>query len=179
MKANRWKKWCSYETKWPIWPGASNALPPACLAVPSTAVKRIWHSNAAVSRRNQPHQRPRSDTEALQYRLMSAVPDYWIPFLPVRPDPASAQMRLRRGAMAGPDGTAAPLSAQSRILLPAPGTPLDLYEEEVPREGATVTRTYQLARWIDGSTHLWVGRGKQIGRGEASSGLRFDLATRI
>ena len=120
-----------------------------------------------------------SDTEALQYRLMSAVPDYWIPFLPVRPDPASAQMRLRRGAMAGPDGTAAPLSAQSRILLPIPGTPLDLYEEEVPREGATVTRTYQLARWIDGSTHLWVGRGKQIGRGEASSGLRFDLATRI
>jgi hypothetical protein len=119
------------------------------------------------------------DTETLQYRLMSAVPDYWMPFLPVRTDPASAQMRLRRGAMAGPDGTTAPLSAQSRILLPAPGTPLDLYEEEVPREGATVTRTYQLARWVDGSTHLWVGRGKQIGRGEASSGLRFDLATRV
>ena len=110
---------------------------------------------------------------------MSTVPDYWIPFLPVRTDLVSPQIRLRRGAMAGPDGTATPLSARSRILLPQPGTPLDLYEEEVPREGATVTRTYQMARWIDGSTHLWVGRGKQLGRGEASSGLRFDLAVRV
>lgn len=63
-----------------------------------------------------------------------------------RTDLASAQIRLRRGAMASPDGTAAPLSAQSRILIPVPGTHLDLYEEEVPREGATVTRPYQMAR---------------------------------
>ena len=127
----------------------------------------------------QPATAATSNTESLQYRLMSTVPDYWIPFLPVRTDLVSPQIRLRRGAMAGPDGTATPLSVRSRILLPQPGTPLDLYEEEVPREGATVTRTYQMARWIDGSTHLWVGRGKQLGRGEASSGLRFDLAVRV
>jgi hypothetical protein len=29
-----------------------------------------------------------------------------------------------------------------------------------------------------GSTHLWVGRRKQPGRGEGSSGLRFDVAAR-
>ncbi len=26
-------------------------------------------------------------------------------------------------------------------------------DEEVPREGARVTRSYQYSRWIDGSTH--------------------------
>jgi hypothetical protein len=37
-----------------------------------------------------------------------------------------------------------------------------------------VTRSYRYARWTDGSTHLWVSRRKQPGRGEGSSGLRFD-----
>ena len=47
-------------------------------------------------------------------------------------------------------------------------------EDEIPREGALVTRAYQLARWIDGTTYLWLGRRKTVGRGEGSSGLRFD-----
>ena len=37
-----------------------------------------------------------------------------------------------------------------------------------------MTRHYQLARWLDGSTLLWASRRKQVGRGEGSSGLRFD-----
>lgn len=41
----------------------------------------------------------------------------------------------------------------------------------MPRAGARVTREYQYARWIDGGTHLWVGRRKHVGRGEGSSGL--------
>jgi hypothetical protein len=49
-------------------------------------------------------------------------------------------------------------------------------EEEVPREGRRVTRSYQLARWIDGTTFLWLGRRASVGRGEGSSGLRFDIA---
>ena len=63
-------------------------------------------------------------------------------------------------------------SALGRIL--EAGQPLDLCEEEVPREGIRVTRGYQFTRWIDGSPHLWVGRDKNIGSGEGSSGLRFD-----
>jgi hypothetical protein len=47
--------------------------------------------------------------------------------------------------------------------------------KEIPREGA-VTRSYQYARWIGGVPLLWIGRRKSIGRGEGSSGLRFDLA---
>lgn len=30
------------------------------------------------------------------------------------------------------------------------------------------------ARWIDGTTHLWIGRPKNPGQGEGSSGLQFD-----
>jgi hypothetical protein len=67
--------------------------------------------------------------------------------------------------------------ARGRILTPRPGWKLDLYEEEVPREGVRVTRNYQYTRWLDGSTHVWVGRRKDIGRGEGASELRFDTAT--
>ena len=31
------------------------------------------------------------------------------------------------------------------------------------------------ARWFDGNPLLWIGRRKTIGRGEGSSGLRFDV----
>jgi hypothetical protein len=53
---------------------------------------------------------------------------------------------------------------------------LTLREDEVPRDGARATRAYQLARWLDGSTLLWLGRRKSIRHGEGSSGLRFDTA---
>jgi hypothetical protein len=51
---------------------------------------------------------------------------------------------------------------------------LELFEEEIPREVVRVTRSYQCTRWFDGSTHVWIGRRKEIGRGEGSSALRFD-----
>ena len=43
-----------------------------------------------------------------------------------------------------------------------------------PNKGIRVTRSYQFTRWIDGSSHLWIGRRKGVGSGEGSSGLRFD-----
>jgi hypothetical protein len=42
--------------------------------------------------------------------------------------------------------------------------------------GTTVERVVYRARWIDGSTHLWVARRRRSGAGEAQSGLRFDAA---
>jgi hypothetical protein len=41
-----------------------------------------------------------------------------------------------------------------------------------------VRRLYQAARGVDGARLLWLGRRKDIGRGEGSSGLRFDAAER-
>jgi hypothetical protein len=113
------------------------------------------------------------DGETLTYRLTTEVPDYWIPLVPV-PQPGGAGIRLQRGALArsGPGG---PATARGRIL-GVPG-PLLLFDEEVPRSGARVTAAYQLARWIDGSTHLWRARRKDAGRGEGASGLRYDAVS--
>ena len=107
------------------------------------------------------------------YRLGTTVPDYWIPLLPVKD---GTTLRLKRGALPafGEGGIQGAQRPQGRLL--EPNRELLLYEEEVPREGARVTRTYQYARWIDGSTHLWIGRRKGPGRGEGSSGLEFDVA---
>jgi hypothetical protein len=112
-------------------------------------------------------------TGTLTYQLSSTVPDHWIPLVPVQVN-GSRSIRLRRAAMLDSQGVPQFGRAKGRILNPRPGQRLDLYEEEVPREGIHVTRTYQYTRWLDGTTHLWVGRRKDIGRGEGSSELRFD-----
>jgi hypothetical protein len=112
---------------------------------------------------------PSSTTEMLRYRLTTEVPDYWIPLMPVR---TNEGLRLRRGAMLNTDGVPKSVHGLGSILEPA--HELSLFEEEVPREGIRVTRSYQFTRWIDGSSHFWVGRRKAVGRGEGSSGLRFD-----
>lgn len=106
----------------------------------------------------------------LRYRLSTEVPDYWIPLMPVQ---TGQGLRLKRGAVLKTDGSQKIVDALGRILESGQG--LSLFEEEVPREGVRVTRTYQYTRWFDGSTHLWVGRRKVVGCGEGSSGLRFDV----
>ena len=112
---------------------------------------------------------PTTTPETLRYRLTTEVPDYWVPLMPVRTE---AGLRLKRGAVLKTDGSREPVHALGRIL--ESGHELSLFEEEVPREGVRVTRSYQFTRWIDGSPHLWVGRRKSVGRGEGSSGLQFD-----
>ena len=115
---------------------------------------------------------PTTTPETLRYRLTTEIPEYWVPLMPVR---IGQGLRLKRGAVLKTDGSPEKVTAQGRILTPDAGRALELYEEEVPREGVRVTRNCQYTRWIDGSTHLWIGRRKQIGRGEGSSGLRFDI----
>jgi hypothetical protein len=114
-----------------------------------------------------------SSDSAVLYQLGTTVPDYWIPLLPVQ---QGSSIRLKRGVLPdlNGDGIRGVLEPQGRVL--EPGRELLLHDEEVPREGARVSRAYQYARWIDGSTHLWIGRRKQPGRGEGSSGLQFDIA---
>ena len=105
-----------------------------------------------------------------RYQAESATQPYWIPLVPVVKG-GSAQYTLRRGRMAdwGTDATA---GAQGTLL--TPGSRLDIREEEVPSEGVVVTRAWQLARNADGSLLVWLGHKKQVGKGEARSGLRFD-----
>jgi hypothetical protein len=127
---------------------------------------------------------------ALVYRLAGTVPDHWIPFAPVSVDPAAAQtnpvIQLERRAVRrlGPDGVRRLVHPKGLLLRSDPSVPpevepaLRIEEEEVPREGALVERSFQYARWFDGATLLWLGRRKVTGRGEASSGLRFDTIQR-
>lgn len=55
-----------------------------------------------------------------------------------------------------------------------PPQPYFLHEEEVLKAGTQVTRTYQRVRWWNGQIYTWLGRRKQTGRGQGSSGLEFD-----
>lgn len=103
----------------------------------------------------------------LEYRLSTSVPDHWIPLIPLHTSLLKRDTELRLGDLNKPLG--------QLLNPPNPTKPLSLNKEEVPREGAIVTRSYQYARWTDGSTHLWIGRQKRPGRGEGSSGLRFDI----
>lgn len=129
----------------------------------------------ARQRRNQPVTPAPSNDGALKWRFSTEVPSYWIPLIPIQIQPGQTSIRFRRGAILRQDGTLKPQPALSQILKPSAG-PLDIFEEEIPREGARVTRSFQYARWFDGSPLLWIGKRKTVGRGEGSSGLRFDVA---
>lgn len=113
----------------------------------------------------------------LVYRLSTFVPDHWCPFVPVRATGTAVgagitQLERRSLVRVEPGGATRVVEPKGRIL--QPGQPLRL-EEEVPRSGIVVRRQWQLARWVDGRSVVWCGRRKQVGRGEGSSGLRFDL----
>lgn len=114
-----------------------------------------------------------------RYLLSTQVPPNWIPLLPVQiPNPAfpntAGQIlsRLKRGAVLQPNGSQKVHSATGDVLLSL-GNKL-LYDEEVPREGARITRQRRMARWMDGSTWLWTSFRNQVGTGEGSSQLKFD-----
>jgi hypothetical protein len=108
----------------------------------------------------------------LYYRLQSFVPWHWFPLLPVKLDVFSGEIALERGQMVRPDGVTSPAPI-GRLL---EGAPYRVREESVPRTGVKVTREAVRSRWLLGDTHLWIARRKTAGRGEGSSGLRYDEA---
>ncbi len=114
----------------------------------------------------------------LRYQLQTRVPEHWIPLLPVAIDAANGEIALERGVMLRPVVEPTPVLPTGRILQPSAltGRAYRIREEEVPREGVRVSRVVCRTRGSDGATYLWIARRKQIGRGEGSSGLRFDVA---
>lgn len=120
---------------------------------------------------------PTQTPQTFAYHLRTDVPEHWLPLIPQRAQPTNPAMTFHLGALPRrtPSGTIEPIGPRGRLLQPpTPGAEIIIREDEIPREGARVTRAYQLARWIDGTTHLWLARRKTVGRGEGSSGLRFD-----
>ncbi|WP_435365871.1 hypothetical protein [Haloarchaeobius sp. DYHT-AS-18] len=124
-----------------------------------------------------------SPVDLPEYELASSVPDHFFAMKPVRPktgsqadEHASDTYRLALSLLLDADSMGDPLqrlpTPRGRIL--DTEEPLRLYEEEVTRAGREVERHYQLARWTDGSTHLWSSRRVSTGRGESASRLRYD-----
>ncbi len=103
----------------------------------------------------------------IRYVLGTAVPDNWIPFIPVHMEGSDTEIRLQRARMPGAKG------ALGTLLTEKPA-PYFIFEEEVPRSGAIVRRFFQHARWLNGKTCLWIGRSKETGKGEGWSNLKFD-----
>ncbi len=104
---------------------------------------------------------------SVRYVLGTDVPDNWIPFLPVHVPGSTRTVQLQRARL--PGSNRAP---RGRVL--SPPAPYYVNEEEVPRAGKIVTRSWQRARWLGGSTFTWIGRRVTTGKGEGSSGLAFD-----
>jgi hypothetical protein len=105
-----------------------------------------------------------------KYQLSTPVPGNWYPLVP---DPVSAvggvtpaRSVVLRLSNAG--------TALGEILSARELGGASLEEEELPRAGTVVSRLWNYARWTDGSTHVWLGRTREVGAGEGSSGLRFD-----
>lgn len=125
----------------------------------------------------------------IRYKLMSTVPENWIPFVPVHLGGTSRAVQLQRATMprltarlelenASPFYDYRFVRPKSLLLNPTGASwslPIKyVYEEEVPRAGVHVSTNYQRARWYNGTTMLWLGRRKQTGHGEGSSGLLYD-----
>jgi hypothetical protein len=120
------------------------------------------------------------------YRLMTPVPEHWLPFVAVPIQGRSAESfatELERRPMVRflEDDTIEVAHPRGLLLRADPtgdveADRLRVADEEIPREGVVLTRTMQLARTEGGGTVLWVGRRKRAGMGEGWSGLKFDTA---
>jgi hypothetical protein len=119
---------------------------------------------------------------APRYRLATTVPENWIPFVPAKAshiaDLPPSSMRLWRAEMlrSEADEEPQPIPAMTRLLDLSEEPLLWLEEATVPRSGLRAQLTAQRVRWLDGKTYVWFGRKVLTGRGEGSSGLRFDVA---
>jgi len=113
---------------------------------------------------------------AVAYRLMTDVPDHWVPFIPVHLTGSSRQVGLVEAVLPRSNsfGDLVTASPRSSVLQELRG--LVLPEEEVPSAGIVVRRRWFLARSADGGRHAWAARSVTAGRGEGASGLRFDVA---
>ena len=150
------------------------------------ALELNGHLRRIVAKENAERPDTIADTEhkaTIKYQIMNTVPEYWIPFIPVHVKESNREIQLQRAALPRIiDGDKeAPKKIQPRTKLlrvgldEEPKKIYELYEEEVPRSGVRIYQSYHRARWYGGRVYSWLGVRKQVGRGEVSSGLAYDL----
>ncbi len=108
-----------------------------------------------------------------QFRLATQVPTNWIPYLPFHIDDSITNIELRRAVMMRNEADTEPVDIEPLSTL-AQNDLLTVREEAIPRAGVRVQLTKQRVRGTDGKTYIWLGRKVLAGRGEGSSGLKFD-----
>lgn len=111
----------------------------------------------------------------IAYRISNTVPENWIPFIPVNTGNINREIMLQRAAMLRKiDALRTGTSITPRTGILAQPGPYFINEEEITKTGLTVTSSFQRTRWYDGRILTWFGYSTQAGRGEGSSGLKFD-----
>ncbi len=113
------------------------------------------------------------ETTIPQFRLATQVPTNWIPYLPFHIENSDTNIELRRAVMMRNEADTEPVDIDPLSAL-AQNDLLTIREEAIPRAGVRVQLTRQRVRGTDGKTYIWLGRKILAGRGEGSSGLKFD-----
>lgn len=125
---------------------------------------------------------PPTPRAPIAYLAMTTVPEHWIPFQPVHVPNSSREIQLQRGRMLriieGDPNTPVKVPPRTTLVREgldvAPPQPYFVHEEEIPRAGVTIARSFRRTRWASGQTYVWIGSRRQTGRGERGSGLAFD-----
>jgi len=128
-----------------------------------------------------PQPLPPAPGAKIRYKVMTSVPENWIPMISVHVPGDIRETQIQRAAMLRiieGDPFKPPVEPRTSLLRDGLDevTPVGyfVHEEEVSRAGVRVTQSFQRTRWRDGRAWVWLGVRKQTGRGEGSSGLAFD-----
>jgi len=140
--------------------------------VPSQSGKGVSGDEMALEK---PSDAPNPGTEPteevvkpeIKYILGTRVPANWIPFIPVHIESNSSEIRLQRAKL---PAAKAPMG----VLLKEKSAPYFIDEKTLDSSGLLVSRSAQLARYINGASCLWIGRKKEAGKGLGWSNLKFD-----
>ncbi len=111
-----------------------------------------------------------NSTKLLEYKLVSEIPEHFFPLVPKPPvTPTSKPEPIYQMHLMASD-----IKPLGEILNSADD--INIPQEEIPAEGIEVTRNYMLSRCADGEVLLCRSRQKKTGRGEGTSGLKYDRA---
>lgn len=147
--------------------------------VSSLSNKRVVTNNGAPS------------AEGWIYKAGTLMAENRIPFIPMAVNSQQEAFKkrsvvLQRAAIPRVGDDFAPVRIRPRtMLLGYSGThdarrpePLFIFEEEIPRGGATLSLVWKRVRWLNGQTHTWLARKKSSGIGEIDGNFRFDTVTK-
>lgn len=118
----------------------------------------------------------------IRYLIANTVPEQWIPFIPVHRPGEIRETELQRAALPRVlvNDPEKPKKVEPRTSLLRHGldddTPTSyfIHEEEIPRAGINIKKSYQRTRWYNGKVFNWIGIRKKTGKGEGHSGLAYD-----